>query len=350
MKIAGAAAAVALALAVSGTFRAASQEYVLAVDSDAPASFEIPFEVVHPGKVRVEAVWEGPRVLLFRVEGPDGALLDRRSGPSPQRAEIDADAAARGPGVQWKLLVRGLASRGDARGRIVVTVPDEPSVVKAREEALKPSPSPPPPPDPWTVRRTAPEGAEPRLAALFARVEVLRALVFPAGNEPSPDTCGWQAELARALAEWRDDLAAGKPVPPGPTLTYLARLAHAVRTVEGVRTSKNPFVAGPAPDESLRRRAWLMARREELLPVERELDLLGELLRGGHAPDLAVARWPGRFAACLTACERYFDERVVSPEAPPNRTLAEAQWDRFLAAGDALEALSAWAEEGSPSP
>ena len=72
--------------------------------------------------------------------------------------------------------------------------------------------------------------------------------------------------------------------------------------------------------------------------------------RGGvpfHAPALAEERWVPRLTACLTACERFFDDRVRlgSEEMAPNRELAEAQWDRVLAAARVLEAFGPFLNE-----
>ena len=44
---------------------------------------------------------------------------------------------------------------------------------------------------------------------------------------------------------------------------------------------------------------------------------------------------------CLTACERYFEQRTRLGEGRvPNGDLAQDQWDGILAAADALDALA----------
>jgi hypothetical protein len=130
-------------------------------------------------------------------------------------------------------------------------------------------------------------------------------------------------------------------------------LAAAIRAVDLLRASANPVIAGPIPENRDDRRDWLLARNEIVRPIERSLDELTELLRRGHAPALEQEQWLPRLTACLTACERYYDERVRfgSDEIAPNRELAAAQWNRILAAG---RVFAAWApflkEPGPPDP
>jgi hypothetical protein len=50
--------------------------------------------------------------------------------------------------------------------------------------------------------------------------------------------------------------------------------------------------------------------------------------------------WPARFSACLAACERYFEERVRIADEAANAELARTEWDRYLDAASALEALA----------
>jgi hypothetical protein len=51
--------------------------------------------------------------------------------------------------------------------------------------------------------------------------------------------------------------------------------------------------------------------------------------------------------ACLTACERFFDERVRfgGAELAPNQSLAAAQWARILAAQRVLDAFGSYLKE-----
>ena len=53
-----------------------------------------------------------------------------------------------------------------------------------------------------------------------------------------------------------------------------------------------------------------------------------------------------RLVSCLTAAERFFDQRwVLGEDRTPNRELAENQWEAMNRAAAALDALSALAED-----
>jgi hypothetical protein len=124
-----------------------------------------------------------------------------------------------------------------------------------------------------------------------------------------------------------------------------------VQRIDDLRRSTDPILAGPEPEESLRRRAWLAVRKERLSPLVEELDSLGEALRKGYVPELVGEAWASRFVACLTACERHFEERArVGSEEAANHDLAEAQWDRFLLARRALAAVARFLQGPPPAP
>jgi len=334
------AALLACALAASAA-RAGSQEFGITVRDGQQATFELPFTIEYAGTVTIEAEWSGPRLLFFGVEGPARISLARRSGPSPQRLDlqIDADALARGP-VEWRLTVKSLPARGAAAGTIRLTVPDSPEVVAKREALLHPPPPPPPPPPAWSLPRAAPAGAPADVAQLFAAVETYRAAVL-ASRDTRADACSWQIPFLVYATAIRDRMAAGGARPDLPAGRYYRRLAETVRVVEGLRASKDPTLAGPVPEDRDERRAWLISRYEQVRPIERMLDEMAEQLRSGHAPSLEDEAWLPRFNACLTACERFFDERVRLGDDVdvPNAELAAAQWDRILAARKVLEAL-----------
>ena len=321
--------------------RAGSQEFGITVRDGQQATFELPFTVEYAGTVTIEAEWTGPRLLFFGVEGPARVSLARRTGPSPQKIDIavDAPALARGS-VEWRLTVRSLPTRGEAAGTIRLTVPDSPEVVAKREAILHPPPPPPPPPPAWSLPRAAPAGASAEVARLFAAVETYRAAVIVPGDTRT-DACGWQIPLVVYATTIRDRMAAGGPRPDLPAGRYYGKLADGIRVVEGLRTAKDPVLAGPVPDDRDARRVWLISRYEQVRPIEQMLDELAGQLRGGHAPSLEDEAWLPRFNACLTACERYFDERVRlgGDAVAPNADLAAAQWDRILAAGKVFDAL-----------
>jgi hypothetical protein len=128
-------------------------------------------------------------------------------------------------------------------------------------------------------------------------------------------------------------------------LRFLERLAAAVRDVDEVRKLSDPILAAPAPEDPLRKRALEQARRDRIRPLERQLDALSETLRGGLAPGLRDEPWPPRLVACVTACERHFEERArLGDDEASNADLARAQWTSILAAAGAFESL------GSVSP
>ena len=325
--------------------RAASYDAAFSVSEGMPGTFELPFPVLFEGKIVVEATWTGPRPLFFGVEGAGKISMARRSGPSPQTLEIEAPAKAAGPGVVWKLTVKALAARGPVEGSVRVTVPDDPVIVAAREAAKRPPPPTPPPPPPWMVPAEAPAGATSSVEETFRAVEAYRVTVAAPGAPV--DACAWQQDLLRYATGARDRLAVRGTPPDLPTLRYFGRVASAIRAVDELRTSRDPALAGPLPEDREARRDWLINRNERVRPVERRLDELTELLRRGHAPALEDERWVPRLTACLTACERYFDERVRlgSDTIAPNHELAEAQWERVLASARVFEAFGPYLNE-----
>jgi hypothetical protein len=310
-----------------------------------PGTFELPFPVLYPGKIVVEARWTGPRPVFFGVESGGKVSMARRSGPSPQVLEIEAPASSAGAGVVWKLTVKALAARGPVEGTVKVTVPDDPVIVAAREAAQRPPPPTPPPPPPWTVPASVPSGATMSAAETFHAVEAFRELVV--GPKAPIDSVVWQQEFLRYATATRDRLASTGSPPDVPTLRYFNRLAAAIRAVEELKNSRDPVIAGPIPSDRDERRDWLIARSEKVRPIERRLDELTELLRRGHAPALEDERWVPRLTASLTACERYFDERVRlgNEEIAPNRELADAQWDRILASAAIFESYGPYLNE-----
>jgi len=324
-------------------------DYTISVPDGREATFVVPFPVEYAGSVTIDASWTGPRLLFFGVEGPGRITLARRSGPSPQRVGFDVDAASLARGTGFKLTVKALPARGEASGWLRVTTPDAPEVVAQREAELHPPPPPPPPPPAWTLRTNTPAAANPDTVRVYEAIEAFRSAVLGTANGPA-DACTWQIEFLKYAVAARDRLGDQGAVPDVPTLRYFARLAAAIRSVDLLHTSTDPVIAGPIPENRDDRRDWLFARNEIVRPIERSLDQLTELLRGGHAPTLEHDPWLPRFTACLTACERYYDERVRfgGDENAPNRELAAAQWDRILAALRVFEAWEPFLKEPKP--
>jgi hypothetical protein len=259
------------------------------------------------------------------------------------------DAAALSQGTSFKLTVKALPARGEASGWLRVTTPDAPEVITRREAELHPPPPPPPPPPAWTLRTNAPSAANPDTVRVYDAVEAFRSAVLAIADGPA-DACTWQIGFLKYEADARDRLGDQGAVPDVPTLQYFARVAAAIRGVDVLRTSSDPVIAGPIPENRDDRRDWLFARNEIVRPIERSLDELTELLRRGHAPALEQEPWLPRLTACLTACERYYDERVRfgGDENAPNRELTAAQWNRILAAGRVFEAWAPFLKDRKP--
>lgn len=325
---------------------AAFSDYSISVPDGREATFVVPFQVDYSGPVTIDASWSGPRLLFFGVEGPSRITWARRSGPSPQRLEIAVDSAAVARGTEFKLTVKALPARGEASGTLRVTTPDAPEVVARREAELHPPPPPPPSPPAWTLRAEASATAGPDTLRMYEAVEAFRAAVLATSDGPV-DACTWQVGFLRYAVAARDRLADQGAVPDVPTLRYFARLAAAIRSVDRLHTSADTVIAGPIPENRVNRRDWLSERNEIVRPIERSLDELTELLRRGHAPALRDEPWLPRLNACLTACERYFDERVrlSGDENAANRELAAAQWQRILAASRIFEAWTPFLTE-----
>ncbi len=333
----------ALAAAAPGEAGAVVHSYRIEVPEGEDSAFEVELRAEHPGVLLVTAEWAGPRILSFRLEGPEGSSVrERRSGPSPQRLLAEVTAEVLAGGGSFRLGIRAPAGRGTAEGTVTVEIPDAPEVAAERERAAEPPPPPPPVPDPWTLPAAPPAGASEEVTRIHESTERFRKRVLDDRGDFAFDACAYRQELLRRLAEWRDAAAAGASPLSESSGRYLQRLAAIGDEVEGLRTSTDPLLAGPAPADPLRRKAWLQLRQERIRPLERELDALVEALRGGHAPDLEGETWLARLLACLTACERHFEGRALEEDGEAaNADLARAQWDSILTALEALDAVAA---------
>jgi len=330
---------VVLAVAAPGP-RAGVLSYVLEFPERESVAYSVALDVRHAGPISVRATGVGRRTILLRLEPPKGpAGHMQRSGPPPVSLATTVDPAA-GELGEWKLQIRALAGAGPLRVTVQIDLPDPP-VSSAR---ATPAPSPasekakPVPTAVWTteLRRGAPTEHHAYLAAAERFAHAITVLDADAPG----DGCRWQSDLSSYL-ESRAEALQRASYPSRPTREILDRIARAVEAVESLRRSTDPFVAGPPPDDPSLATAWVRARTERLAPLEQELDALLEALRRGYAPELAVSAWPSRLVTCLTACERFFDERLrLGERRATNRELAEAQWPRLVAAADALSALS----------
>jgi len=328
------------AMLVGGSVHAEVLRYSLEIRDREATSYVVEIPVRHPGLLRIDVEWPGSRTLAFRVEGPGQPLVKtRRAGPSPQHLEVEVTQDTIVDGKPWQLHVRSLPDRGRAEGILTVTLPSPEDAVNP-QESLESSSSAPEV-DPWARSRAAPADAPASVAQVFGRIESYRAWVVDQNGALRQDACGWQSDLLRYLAERRDGLEESGGGVDEATARYFLRLAHTIRNIDELRSSDDPILAGPAPETELRRRAWETVRRQRIEPLEHELDALGETVRRGYVTDLAERRWPMRLVGCLTACERYFEQRTRLGEGrAANADLAQAQWDGILAAADALDALA----------
>ncbi len=322
----------------AGVAGAATHDYSLSFPAGELVSNKIEFEVSHPGRLRIEAQWEGARVVSFRLNGPgDGGSIFRLSGPSPQQLELDVDAKAAADRRPWTLSIRSLPSRAGSRGTLQLILPDpagDPVV------ALEPEPGPPVPPEEyWRVPGTTPTRTVPAQARFHAKVESFRTVVV-GEDYLIRDKYLWQDGLLKFLVDRRDASDDGGTLPlPESTRAYLERVVEAVAKIDSLRTTDDPILTGRRPKDPDQRRRWHRERRHRLAPLESELDVLLEDLRTGHAPELERAEWTRRLVSCLIACQRYFSR--VGDDAEGYRAVGETQWKPVVAGSRAIEALLA---------
>ena len=313
--------------------------YTLEIPESDSVTYELDIDVAHPGELTIDAAWSGSRTVSFRLEPKSRSATFRRAGPSPiqLRAEIDEAGVDDGP---WRLLIHALAKRGSGSGRIHIQLPGPPA------PALPPlgtdtAPPTPAEPDPWTLPRRAPAGLSPSWSQYLESVERFRAIVVEADGESPPDSCRWQGDLLRFLAEQRDERLTSAVPPPGATRNLFGEMVDVIGDVEELRNSRDPALAGPPPKNRAHRAVWERLRRERWRDPEYRLDEALESIYRGHAPQLAEEDWPVRLISCVTACQRHFEERGrLGDERATNRDLARAQWDRILAARGALAAFA----------
>jgi hypothetical protein len=318
---------------------AGTRLYNLEIPAGRAVTYEIPLPVDHPGALSVEAEWSGQRRISLRVDRP-GAMVAvaRRAGPSPLAMEIEVLPEMAGGG-EWKLTIYSVTGRSGGSGRLTIQLP-EAEVEDSDSRAARPV-TPAPRPDPWMLPRRAPAGSAPDRVQLHESAERLRALIQQARADRVADHCRWQTGLMRFLADSRDAITDEEVLPSASTRRILVQMADSIRLVQGLRTSTDPLLAGPAPGDPGQREVWEALRRERIEVLESTLDETLEAIQRGHASVLDDYTWPVRMVTCLAACERHFEERVrVGEEQAINRDLADAQWPTLLAAADALDALA----------
>lgn len=312
-------------------------EYALDLPADRMLSYRLEFEVAHPGTVTFDAEWSPHRVLVFRVERP-GEPPFRRSGPPPQRFDLEVGPEDLDPEGPWTLVVSGLPSRQAAGGRLVIELPD--STQSRSREARSAAPEPPlREAEPWTQQVATPGGLTHERRRLYHATERFREIVVDASD---PDDYRWQDGMLRFLADRRDRPTTETPLVERPTQVMLERIVEAVGQLDQLRLSDSQPLVRPTPTDPLARRAWLAVRDPRFEPVEEELGALLHELHRGHAPELEDELWFSSFLSCLIVCERHFEESArLGGERASNGELVHRQWDRVLAAVEALDALTA---------
>lgn len=322
-----------------GPAAAETLHYGLEIPDGDSVTYLLDLDVRHPGELTVKAEWSGPRSLSLKLTPPDrvyGALL--RSGPSPQEIETTIKAKGFRPGV-WTLRIFALSGRGLGKGSLVIELPspqiEVPEAAKREAEKLDR-----PEPEPWMQPFHPGSPVRTDLIPFLEATERFRADLFGRDYTAPHDVCQWQVPLMQYLAEARASMLTDSSRPSETTGKFLDRLVAAIESVEELRTSSDPMVNGPAPGDTAMRNAWLKLRTRKIAPVEGELDNLLSLLRRGHVPDLEDEEWPLRLVSCLTACERYFEQRPrLGEKRAGNRDLALTQWPRLLRAGEAISSL-----------
>jgi len=340
--------------------RAQEIPYALDLPADQLIRYRIPLLVYHPGTLVIEAEWNAPRVVSLRVEhGESGVTRARRSGPSPQRLEVELTESDLASGSSWSLWIQGLPARQAAAGRIVIRFPSPPAVVTepappSAEPGTGPgaASAPPPVPEPWRLPALLPDSAGQAQARLHAAVERLRAAVIEA-QAAGPDEYRWQDDALRFLASERDRSTEGAPALSASSAAWMRRVGETAREVERLRSSPDTILSGPPPEDPARATVWNVLHRQRMLPIERSLDALLSEFDRGLVAELAGQTWIPRFLSCLTICQRHFDERARQAPAPAAPAgLAHQQWASLLSGAEALEGLAdlRQPEEVAPEP
>jgi hypothetical protein len=322
--------------------------YSLEIQNRVPVSYSLEIPVQYEGSIVVEADWECNRVLSFRLESP-GATRNkvRRSGPSPQKLEIEVTRADLETGEPFRLGITSLPTGGAGKGLLLIHRPDSPRVVKERIEAMQPPEPDIAEPEWWKVPASPPTGADDDLLDLFLTVELFRAMVLPDADQVATDPCRWQTALLERLAEHRESIVHEERFPAEATARFYRRIAALVSQVDELNHSRDPILTGPPPEDRSDLRQWLRMRQEWVKPLEHELDILMDMPEDGYVPELADLDWPTRFVSCLMACERNFEARTrTGQDEAANQDLATGTWPFILAAADAMEAVAKLVELG----
>jgi hypothetical protein len=329
----------ALAWAWHGPAEAETLRYALDIPDGDSVTYMLDLDVRHPGVLSVRAEWSGPRNVSLKLTPPErayGALL--RSGPSPQELDTTIKDEGFKVGV-WTLRIFALSGRGQGQGSLVIELPGpQPAIQEASEN--EPEPIDRPEPEPWMKPFHPSSPVRTDLVPFLEATERFRRELFGSDYEAPNDVCQWQVPLMRYLADLRASILTRSQLPSDTTRKFLDQLAAAIDSVDRMRLTSDPLVNGPAPGDTAMRNAWVKLRTSKIDPIEDQLDQLLSLLQRGHVPDLESEDWPLRLVSCLTACERYFEQRPrVGEKRADNRDIALTQWPRLLSAGEAISSV-----------
>lgn len=311
--------------------QAQSFEYAFGLEKSKRVAYDMELEAVHPGLLEVQAIWPGIRVLSFKLRPAVGVGGVQRSGRSPQTIFVEVDDASEAQPSKWILSIRGVPARDVAEGTLRIQLP-------MPQEELKPTESPTQPDENILPPSTfsLPSGASPDLQWFSSDTDRFRKLL----KATQPDACRWQSDFLAFLESSRQDWHQTADRADVESLRSLRDLHLVISEVERFRNSKDPLIAGPAPADPFRRKAWERVRGSQLRDLHGNLDALRNRLQRGHGLWMEDQEWPSRLVSCVTACQRHFDERILYGEKQAiNYDLAANQWDRILVAGTALERL-----------
>lgn len=312
--------------------------YLLDLPANRTLSYEIEFEVVRPGRLRIEAHWAPSRVLAFRVERP-GMPAFRRSGPPPLEFELPVASEDVRRDEPWTLTIGGLRDREASRGELFIHLPAGVEEPAPTPPALPRRSDPPPSLDPWMMPATAPSDLDGTRRRLFESAERFRLAVVA---DEGADADGWRSALLKFVTAYRDESLKQESVLQRPTRRLFQRIGETVRKIERLSLQPSQPLGEPPPQGGLRRRAWDSVRDPRFVPVEAELDAMLIELQRGHLPELDAEPSFSSFLSIVIACERHFEERArLGPEHAGNETVVRNEWAAVLVAAAALEALSA---------
>ncbi|MDH3785687.1 MAG: hypothetical protein OEV00_10230 [Acidobacteriota bacterium] len=319
------------------TLMADPLKYDLEIPSHDSISYELELDIQHPGPIHIEANWDCRRIVTFRLQSPQaGRPAMRRSSPSPFGFTTNIVEPGDAP---WRLSIYVMPGSEPGVGELTIQLPGPPLIPTPAEPSAKDF-APRPAGEPWKTRvADLPETTPVAVAQLVDSVERFRRLVV--GPDAAPDSCRWQLDGLRFLAQARDQALRNDAKFDFGSRELFRTIAKDIAGVDAMRRSDDPLVSGPPPADPGLSHAWNRMHRDRVQPLEAQLDRTYDLATGDYAAELTDQTWLPRLVSCVVASQRYFSDRArVGPVKAINREIALDQWDRLLAVSDALEDLS----------